>query len=172
MPAFTTSPSPQRAHGAGSMIHGGRRCKASSTIRPSRSTPPGRIWPAPAQFQRQGPIGIRLRKANTKHEFADLELLVDDFKVSKKHVNIYEPVVSYSADRKMPLELVINSISKNHIHGYVSEPKYKTGELEAMAKPATNNSAATPASTPASGPAGSQEKPSAARERLPQPDNN
>jgi len=77
------------------------------------------------QFQREGPVGVRLRKANTKHEYADLEMMVDDFKVSKKHVNIYEPVVFYSGDRKTPVELVINSIGKNHIHGYVSEPKYK-----------------------------------------------
>src|SRR5260370_28805489 len=44
------------------------------------------------QFQHEGPVGVRLRKANTKHEYADLEMMVDDFKVSKKHVNIYEPV--------------------------------------------------------------------------------
>ena len=91
------------------------------------------------QFQREGPVGVRLRKANTKHDYADLEIKVDDFKVSKKHVNIYEPVVLYSADRKLPVELVINSITKNHIHGYVSEPKYKAAELEAMAHSATNN---------------------------------
>jgi hypothetical protein len=120
------------------------------------------------QFQRQGPVGIRLRKANTKHQYADLELLVDDFKVSKKHVNIYEPVVSYSGDRKMPLELVINSISKNHIHGYVSEPKYKAAELEAMANSSANNTAASTSSGPNPAPA----KPSAARQKLPQPNEN
>jgi hypothetical protein len=95
------------------------------------------------QFQREGPVGVRLHKANTKHEYADLEMLVDDFKVSKKHVNIYEPVVFYAGDRKMPVELVINNISKNHIHGYVSEPKYKAAELEAMANSSANNTAAS-----------------------------
>jgi hypothetical protein len=95
------------------------------------------------QFQREGPVGVRLAKANTKHDYADLEMLVDDFKVSKKHVNIYEPVVFYSADSKIPVELVINGISKNHIHGYVSEPKYKTGDLQAMANSPANNAAAT-----------------------------
>ncbi len=99
------------------------------------------------QVQREGPVGVRLRKANTKHEYADLELMVDDFKVSKKHVNIYEPVVFYSADRKVPVELVINSIGKNHIHGYVSEPKYKGAELEAMANSSANNPANSPANS-------------------------
>jgi len=120
------------------------------------------------QFTREGPVGVRLRKANTKHEYADLELMIDDFKVSKKHVNIYEPVVSYSGDRKMPVELVINSISKNHIHGYISEPKYKSADLEAMAKPSPNSS--TPAGVSDSQTA-STEKPSAARQKLPPPNN-
>src|SRR5581483_1150164 len=53
------------------------------------------------QFQRQGPVSILVRKANTKREYADLELMVDDLKVSKKHVNVYEPVVFYPADEKV-----------------------------------------------------------------------
>jgi hypothetical protein len=120
------------------------------------------------QFQREGSVGVRLRKANTKHEYADLELLVDDFKVSKKHVNIYEPVVSYSGDRKMPVELVINSISKNHIHGYLSEPKYKPAELVAMAKPSTNSSTVPEVNGGQTPP----EKPSPVRQKLPPPNNN
>lgn len=139
------------------------------------------------QFQREGPVGIRLRKANTKHQYADLELLVEDFKVSKKHVNIYEPVMSYPGDRKVPVELVINSISKNHIHGYLSEPKYKAGEVEAMANsPATapaaaasstSQSAATTSSSESAAATSSSQsaapaKPSPIREKLPQPDVN
>jgi hypothetical protein len=106
-----------------------------------------------------------LRKANTKHEYADLEMLVDDFTVSKKHVNIYEPVVFYSGDRKLPVELVINSIAKNHIHGYVSEPKYKPGDLEAMANSSTNN----PTNGAIDLQAPSSAKPSPARQQLESP---
>jgi hypothetical protein len=117
------------------------------------------------QFTREGPVGVRLHKANTKHEYADLEMLVDDFKVSKKHVNIYEPVVFYAADSKVPVELVINSITKNHIHGYVSEPKYKGADLEAMAKSSANNAATNNSADP-------NAKPSAAvRQRLDLPRN-
>jgi hypothetical protein len=118
------------------------------------------------QFQREGPVGVRLRKASTKHEFADLEMLVDDLKVSKKHVNIYEPVVFYAGDRKIPVELVINSISRNHIHGYVSEPKYKAADLEAMAGSSANNNPATDTNgIQAVSPA----KPSPARQKLEPP---
>jgi uncharacterized membrane protein YdfJ with MMPL/SSD domain len=90
------------------------------------------------QFHREGPVGVQLRKANTKHEYADLDMLIDDLRVSKKHVNIYEPVFFYPADSKTPAELVINKISKDHIHGYVSEPKYKGAEVEAKATTSTN----------------------------------
>jgi hypothetical protein len=119
------------------------------------------------QLQREGPVGVRLRKANTKHEYADLEMMVDDFKVSKKHVNIYEPVVFYSGDRKVPVELVINSIGKNHIHGYVSEPKYKGAELQAMDNPSANS----PATNISGAQTTSAAKPSPVRQRLEPPNN-
>jgi hypothetical protein len=112
------------------------------------------------QFHHNGPIGVRLRKANTKHEYADLELMVDDFKVSKKHVNVFEPVVFYTPESQLPVELVINSISKNHIHGYVSEPKYKSSDLQAMAGNATQTAPSNP-----------QAKPSPERQRLELPNN-
>ena len=117
------------------------------------------------QFQREGPVGVQLRKANTKHVYADLDMLIDDLRVSKKHVNIYEPVYFYSADSKMPIELVINKISKDHIHGYVSEPKYKGAELEAMTTSSTNT---TPANTNDSQ-SGAAARPSAGRQRLEPP---
>lgn len=118
-----------------------------------------------AQFHREGPVGVRLRKANTKHEYADLELRVDDFVVSKKHVNIYEPVVFHSAQSKQPVELVINSINKNHIHGYVSEPKYKSTDQQAMANPSSANGSA-PATGNGSPQSDPLAKPSPARQRL------
>ena len=120
------------------------------------------------QFERKGPVGVRLAKANTKHEFADLEMMVDDLKVSKKHVNIYEPVMFYAADSKRPIEVVINAISKNHIHGYVSEPKYKGSDLEAAANSPVTNVAEGANGTPADVNA----KPSPARQRLDSPNKN
>ena len=84
------------------------------------------------QFRATGPVGIRLKKANTKHSYADLELMVDDADLSKKHVNLYEPVTFYATDEGRPVELVINSISKDRIHGYVATPKYNKTELASM----------------------------------------
>ncbi|HET9695589.1 MAG TPA: hypothetical protein VFP40_01905 [Terriglobales bacterium] len=84
------------------------------------------------QFVNKGSVGIKLRKANDKHQYADLELMVDDRSLTKKHVNIYEPTTFYSADSEMPIQIVINGISKDHIRGYVVEPKYRRNELTAM----------------------------------------
>jgi hypothetical protein len=66
-------------------------------------------------------------------------MMVDDVKLSQKHVNLMQPVMFYANDNGTPVELVVNSISKNHIKGYVSEAKYKRAELAAMA----NTNAAT-----------------------------
>ena len=96
------------------------------------------------QFSEHGEVGIRLRKANDKHQYADLELMVDDRNLTQKHVNLYQAVQFYTPDSPQPVELVINDISKNHIHGYVSVSKYSKSELAAMSNASsTTNSADT-----------------------------
>jgi len=100
------------------------------------------------QFQREGPISISLRKANAKHDYADLALLVDDAQLTKKHVNMFEPVMLYTAENKQPVELVINQVGKDHIHGYVSTAKYKPGDLPALSG-LTDNSETTAVATTA-----------------------
>jgi len=77
------------------------------------------------QFKRVGPIEVSLRKTNAKHQFCDLQVIVNDRDLTKKHINVYEPVVFYTEQDGQPMQLVINSISKNHMHGYVSAPKYQ-----------------------------------------------
>jgi uncharacterized lipoprotein NlpE involved in copper resistance len=104
------------------------------------------------QFHASGPVGIKLRKANTKHQYADLQLMVDDTQLDKKHVDLFEPVTFVDSDSGQPVQLVINRITKNHIHGYVAEPKYKGSELAASGN--------------ASGPANSADSASPVRKRL------
>jgi len=83
------------------------------------------------QFQRVGPIALSLRKTNAKHQFCNLQMLVDDRELTKKHVNLYEPVFFYTDQNGQPLEIVINEISRNHMHGYVSAPKYAGSAVSA-----------------------------------------
>ena len=94
-------------------------------------------------FQRVGPISLVLRKVNYKHKSFNLGLMVDDFKLDKKNVNLYEPVWITLTDRPQPVELVVNKVSKDQVTGYLSEPKYKKSELSASTAAPTAN--ATPA---------------------------
>ena len=84
------------------------------------------------QFSHAGTMNIKLRRSDAKHQYADLDLLVDDRVVTKKHVNLYEPTMFYASEEEQPAQVVINKISKDHIHGYVSEPKFGKAELSSM----------------------------------------
>ncbi len=116
------------------------------------------------EFKREGPISISLRKANEKHQYADLAMIVDDRNLSQKHVNLYQPAMFYEPDAPQPIEVVINDISKNHIHGYVSAPKYRKSELAAMSGGTGSGAsglaqAADPDSEPVTQPASRQKLP-------------
>ena len=80
------------------------------------------------QFQKEGPLGIRLKKANTKQQYADLELMVNDQNLSQRHVNLYQPVMFYMPDSSQPVAIVIDTISKDQIHGYVRTPEDRRSE--------------------------------------------
>jgi len=83
------------------------------------------------QFQRVGPLTLSLRKADTKHKSYDLEMIVDDNKLTKKKVNLYEPIWIHTENDSQPVQVVVNRVEKNVVHGYVSAPKYKPSELAA-----------------------------------------
>lgn len=105
------------------------------------------------QFQRVGPIEVSLRKTNAKHQFCSLHVIVNDRELAKKRIDIYEPVVFYTEQDGQPVQLVINSISKNHMHGYVSAPKYQTSRMSASNSGTSEVSSATGAGAVAAQPA-------------------
>lgn len=84
------------------------------------------------EFQRFGPLTISLRKADTKHKNYDLAMIVDDNELNKKKVNLYEPIWIHTESGGQPVQIVVNRIEKNLVHGYVSAPKYKQSELAAL----------------------------------------
>ena len=90
------------------------------------------------QFKRAGSVELRLKKADGRHQFADLDLMVNDRNLSQKHVNLFQPVMFYMPDSPQPIEIVINDIGKDHIHGYVSTSKYRQSELASMTSDSTN----------------------------------
>lgn len=83
------------------------------------------------QFQRVGPLTLSLRHTDTKHKNYDVQMIVDDNNLTKKHVNLYEPIWIHTENDSQPVQVVVNRVEKNQIHGYVSAPKYKPSELAA-----------------------------------------
>ena len=90
------------------------------------------------EFKRAGSIELRLKKANGRHQYADLEMMVNDRNLSQRHVNLFQPVMFYMPDSPQPIEIVINDIGKDRIHGYVSTSKYRQSELASMTSDSAN----------------------------------
>ena len=100
------------------------------------------------QFSRVGPMSIALRKADSKHKRVDMTVLVNDDKLQKNGVSLYETVWINLSDLPQPIELVVNKIAKNHIEGYLSEPKYKKSELQLTVSKKPANDVAKPGNLP------------------------
>jgi hypothetical protein len=69
----------------------------------------------------------------------DVSMIVDDNQLSKKRVNLFEPIWIHTENESQPVQVVVNKISKNSVHGYISAPKYRPSELavSSTAAPAT-----------------------------------
>jgi len=95
------------------------------------------------QFQRFGPLTLSLRRTDAKHMNYDVMMVVDDNQLTKKRVNLYEPIWIHSENGGQPVQIVVNKIGRNTAHGYISAPKYRESEL-------ASSTATTPALTPVS----------------------
>jgi len=104
--------------------------------------------PKAKEFQRVGPMSISLRKTDIKHKNYDLAMLVDDNELSKKKVNLYEPVWIHLEAGGQPVQVVVNKIEKNTVHGYVSAPKYKQSELATLSPPNPSPAPTAPVNNP------------------------
>jgi len=105
------------------------------------------------QFQRFGPLTLSLRRTDAKHMNYDLSMVVDDNQLRKNRVNLYEPIWIHAESAGQPVQVVVNKISKNFVHGYISAPKYKPSELATTGAPTVTPAAAhpeTPDQTPQS----------------------
>jgi cell division protein FtsB len=105
-------------------------------------------------FEREGPIQISLRKADSKHQTYDLMMLVDDHQLSKKKVDLYEPIWLHQSDQPQPVQIVVNKIDKDHVQGYVSAARYKDSQQGSntaqSSTDVTSKSISTPTSTSSS----------------------
>lgn len=73
-------------------------------------------------FQKVADISIQLKRTDPKHNKFTLDLRADDKLTEKKDRNINEPLQFYVS--KSLYELVVNTVGKDQISGYLSTPKY------------------------------------------------
>jgi len=55
---------------------------------------------------------------------------------------LYEPIWIHTENDAQPVQVVVNRVEKNLVHGYVSAPKYKPSELAVSSS--TNTATVTP----------------------------
>jgi hypothetical protein len=76
------------------------------------------------QPQRFGDITLLLKNVDQKKNKYTVQVMADDKLTEKKDKNVNEPVQFYTArGGRTPYELVINTVNKNEIVGYLSTPK-------------------------------------------------
>jgi DNA repair exonuclease SbcCD ATPase subunit len=68
-------------------------------------------------------VSLELKKADLKHSRYTLDVYADDKKIEKKDRGLNEPVQFYTGKDSYLYELVVNSIDKNTVKGYISTPK-------------------------------------------------
>ncbi len=74
-------------------------------------------------FQKVGDISVQLKNADPKKNRFTLEVMADDKRTEKKDRNVNEPLQFYVS--KSLYELVVNTVGKNTVAGYLSTPKYQ-----------------------------------------------
>jgi len=76
--------------------------------------------------QKVGSFMVELRGTNPKNKRYNVSLIVDDARIEKKNLPINEPVFFHQGTDKRPLEMVVNSVAKDKVTGYISVPKGST----------------------------------------------
>lgn len=79
-----------------------------------------------------GPVAIRLKDADPKRHKFNLLLVVDDVAIEKKDKTLLEPVQFYRKGSRQLHEVVVYSVQKDRITGYLSTPK--AGEAAVAAR--------------------------------------
>ncbi|HVO12704.1 MAG TPA: hypothetical protein VMX54_18305 [Vicinamibacteria bacterium] len=70
-----------------------------------------------------GPVAIRLKDADPKRHKFNMVLVVDDLEIEKKDKTLLEPVQFYRKGSRQLNEVVVYSVQKDRITGYLSTPK-------------------------------------------------
>jgi chromosome segregation ATPase len=75
------------------------------------------------QFTRVADVSIELKKADPKRNRFTIEITADDKTVEKKDRTVNEPIQFYTSKARQPYEIVVNTVKKDAISGYLATPK-------------------------------------------------
>ena len=70
-----------------------------------------------------GTISLQLKKTDAKKNKFNLMVMADDKTIEKKDKTINEPLQFYTGRDHMLYEVVVNTVEKNKITGYLATPK-------------------------------------------------
>jgi hypothetical protein len=70
-----------------------------------------------------GSFMVELRGTNPTKKRYNVSLIVDDSRIEKKNMPVNEPIFFHQGNDRRPLELVVNTVGKDKVTGYISVPK-------------------------------------------------
>jgi hypothetical protein len=73
--------------------------------------------------EKVGAFMVELKGTNPAKKRFNVILTVDDARIDKKNLPINEPIFFHEGSDRRPLELVVNSVAKDKVTGYISVPK-------------------------------------------------
>ena len=73
--------------------------------------------------QKVGTFVVELRGTNPSKKRYNVSLIVDDSKIERKNLPVNEPIFFHQGNDRRPLELVVNTVAKDKVTGYISVPK-------------------------------------------------
>jgi hypothetical protein len=73
--------------------------------------------------QKVGSFMVELKGTNPNKKRYNVALIVDDVRIDKKNLPVDEPIFFHQGSDRRPLELVVNTVAKDKVTGYISIPK-------------------------------------------------
>jgi len=77
--------------------------------------------------QRVGDIMLQLKNVDPKKNRFTVNVSADDKVVEKRDKGVNEPIQFYTSKARQPYEIVVNSVKKDQIAGYLATPKVQGG---------------------------------------------
>ena len=68
-------------------------------------------------------ISLKLRKASARDQIFSLDVVANDQEIRNKDHSVFEPILFYLGDVRLPFEVVITAVGSDSVAGYVKVPR-------------------------------------------------